>query len=259
MWVPTTFHAALLMTVLSTVCWGSFANTFKVTKNYRFELYYWDYGVGIFVISVVLAFTMGSYAGGTTAFLANLHAADGINLFYAALGGFIFNIANTLLVAGIEIVGLAIAFPVSIGIALVEGVVLSYALATARESAAAGGGDRDGGGGAGAGGQGVRRAADGRSGFATGRDRLRDFRVADGNFCAVCDAGDDARGDADAIYDSGFPDARGVRVLVLLQHDPDAEADYRDSGSDGRVFSIAGFVSRAGVAGRGDLGLRDGV
>ena len=128
MFVPTTFHAALLMTILSTVCWGSFANTFKVTKNYRFELYYWDYGFGIFLISVVLALTMGSFAGGSSAFVANLHTADGINLFYAALGGFIFNIANTLLVAGIEMVGLAIAFPVSIGIALVEGVVLSYAL-----------------------------------------------------------------------------------------------------------------------------------
>ena len=128
MFVPTTFAVALLMTVLSTVCWGSFANTFKGTRNYRFELYYWDYGLGIFLISVVLAFTMGSFAGGPTAFLANLHSADGINLFYAALGGFIFNIANVLLVAGIEIVGLAIAFPISIGIALVEGVVLSYAL-----------------------------------------------------------------------------------------------------------------------------------
>ncbi|MGD0443615.1 MAG: AcrB/AcrD/AcrF family protein [Edaphobacter sp.] len=128
MFVPTTFAVALLMTVLSTVCWGSFANTFKGTKNYRFELYYWDYGLGIFLIALVLAFTMGSFAGGPTAFLANLHSADGINLFYAALGGFIFNIANVLLVAGIEIVGLAIAFPISIGIALVEGVVLSYAL-----------------------------------------------------------------------------------------------------------------------------------
>ncbi len=128
MFVPTTFAAALLMTVLSTVCWGSFANTFKGTRNYRFELYYWDYGLGIFLISLVLAFTMGSFAGGPTAFLANVHSADGINLFYAALGGFIFNIANVLLVAGIEIVGLAIAFPISIGIALVEGVVLSYAL-----------------------------------------------------------------------------------------------------------------------------------
>lgn len=128
MFAPTTFHAALLMTITSTICWGSFANTFKGTKNYRFELYYWDYAFGIFLAALLLAFTLGSHGGGPTAFLANFHAADPINLFYAALGGFIFNIANTLLVAGIEIVGLAIAFPVSIGIALVEGVVLSYAL-----------------------------------------------------------------------------------------------------------------------------------
>jgi glucose uptake protein len=128
MFVPSTFAVALLMTVLSTICWGSFANTFKGTRNYRFELYYWDYGLGIFLISVVLALTMGSHAGGPTAFFANLHSADPLNLFYAALGGFIFNIANVLLIAGIEIVGLAIAFPISIGIALVEGVVMSYAL-----------------------------------------------------------------------------------------------------------------------------------
>src|ERR1700761_4022304 len=128
MFVPTTFAVALLMTILSTCCWGSFANTFKLTRNYRFDLYYWDYGLGIFLISLLLAFTMGSYAGGPTAFLANFHSADDLNLFYAGLGGFIFNIANVLLVAGIEIVGLAVAFPISIGIALVEGVVLSYAL-----------------------------------------------------------------------------------------------------------------------------------
>jgi len=126
--VPTTFAAALIMTILSTICWGSFANTFKVTKNYRFELYYWDYAAGIFLISLVLAFTMGSMRGGDTSFIANLHSAAPLNLAFAAIGGFIFNIANVLLIAGIEIVGLAIAFPISIGIALVEGVVLSYAL-----------------------------------------------------------------------------------------------------------------------------------
>ena len=128
MFVPTTFAAALLMTVLSTICWGSFANTFKLTKNYRFELYYWDYAAGIFIISIVLALTMGSASGGPTAFIANLRSAAGLNLLYAAIGGFIFNIANVLLIAGIEIVGLAVAFPISIGIALVEGVVLSYAI-----------------------------------------------------------------------------------------------------------------------------------
>ena len=128
MFVPSTFAVALLMTVLSTVCWGSFANTFKGTRNYRFELYYWDYALGIFGVAVALAFTMGSYKGGPTAFVANVRSADDLNLLYAAVGGFIFNIANVLLVAGIEIVGLAVAFPISIGIALVEGVVLSYAL-----------------------------------------------------------------------------------------------------------------------------------
>ena len=80
------------------------------------------------MIALALAFTMGSYKGGATAFLANVHSADDLNLLYAALGGFIFNIANVLLIAGIEIVGLSVAFPISIGIALVEGVVLSYAL-----------------------------------------------------------------------------------------------------------------------------------
>ncbi len=128
MFVPSTFAVALLMTVLSTICWGSFANTFKGTKNYRFELYYWDYALGIFLMALALAFTMGSYKGGPTAFVANVRSADDLNLLYAALGGFIFNIANVLLIAGIEMVGLAVAFPISIGLALVEGVVLSYAL-----------------------------------------------------------------------------------------------------------------------------------
>ena len=126
MFAPHTFLPALVMTVLSTICWGSFANTFKLTKNYRFELYYWDYAAGIFLISLVLAFTLGSISGGEQSFLANLHSAAPMNLLDAAIGGFIFNIANVLLIAGIEIVGLAIAFPISIGIALVEGVVLSY-------------------------------------------------------------------------------------------------------------------------------------
>jgi glucose uptake protein len=126
MFVPQAFATALLMTILSTICWGSFANTYKLTKNYRFELYYWDYAAGIFLISLVLAFTMGSTPGGDHSFMSNLSIAARGNLFYAALGGFIFNIANFLLIAGIGMVGLAIAFPISIGIALVEGVVLSY-------------------------------------------------------------------------------------------------------------------------------------
>ena len=126
MFVPNTYAAALMLTIFSTICWGSFANTAKGTKNYRFELYYWDYGLGIFLISVIYAFTLGSTDGGSTSFLPNLHQAANSSLLYAAVGGFVFNIANVLLIAAIEMVGLAIAFPLAIGIALVEGTVLSY-------------------------------------------------------------------------------------------------------------------------------------
>jgi glucose uptake protein len=126
MFVPPSFAIALLMVITSAVCWGSWANTYKGTKNYRFELFYWDYAVGIFVISLILAHTMGSLHNDSTSLVANVHSADWGNVGYALIAGAIFNIANLLLVAGIDMAGLAVAFPVSIGIALVVGVVLSY-------------------------------------------------------------------------------------------------------------------------------------
>jgi glucose uptake protein len=127
MFTPDTFAIALLMMVTTTVCWGSWANTFKLTRGYRFELFYWDYAIGIVLISLILALTMGS-TGGPDGFIDNVRNADTSNIALALVGGFIFNIANLLLVAAIDLAGLAVAFPVAIGIALVEGVVLSYAL-----------------------------------------------------------------------------------------------------------------------------------
>src|SRR5262249_38924233 len=116
------------MTITSTLCWGSWANTYKLTRGYRFELFYWDYAIGIFVVSLVWALTLGSAGGAGEQFAQNVVSADGVNIFWALIGGFIFNVANLLLVAGIDMAGLAIAFPLAIGIALVVGVVLSYAL-----------------------------------------------------------------------------------------------------------------------------------
>ena len=103
---------ALIMMITSTICWGSWANTYKFLPGYRFELFYWDYAIGIFLTSLLFAVPHG---------LAGVSIA-------AIIGGVIFNLANLLLVAAIELAGLAVAFPIAIGIALVEGVVLSYAL-----------------------------------------------------------------------------------------------------------------------------------
>jgi len=112
--------------VISAICWGSWANTFKGTRKYRFELFYWDYILGVVVIALVLAFTLGSERSDGTAFLPNVRSADLGNIICALAGGVIFNVANLLLVAGIEMAGLAIAFPVAIGIALAVGVIMSY-------------------------------------------------------------------------------------------------------------------------------------
>ncbi len=128
MWAPATFGAALVMTIFSAVFWGSWANTYKGTRNYPFELFYWDYILGVVICALGFALTLGSSGAVGEPFLANLQAGDGSNIVSALIGGFIFNIANLLLVAGIAIAGLAIAFPIAIGIAVVEGVVLSYLL-----------------------------------------------------------------------------------------------------------------------------------
>ena len=127
MFTPPSLSVALLMMITSAVCWGSWANTYKGVKNYRFELFYWDYAIGIFLISLILGHTMGSTNHDASSLIQNIHAANANDAILAMVGGAIFNLANLLLVAAIDMAGLAIAFPVSIGIALVVGVITSYA------------------------------------------------------------------------------------------------------------------------------------
>jgi len=128
MYTPHSLGVALFMMITSAICWGSWANTYKGVKNYRFELFYWDYAIGIFLISLILGHTMGMTSNDSSNMINNIHAADLKSVLSTMVGGAIFNLANLLLVAAIDMAGLAIAFPVSIGIALVVGTVLSYAL-----------------------------------------------------------------------------------------------------------------------------------
>jgi len=102
---PSSLSVALLMMITSAVCWGSWANTYKGVKGYRFELFYWDYAAGIFLVSVALAFTMGSAGHDASSFLNNVRAADPANIGDALLGGALFNLANLLLVAAIDMAG----------------------------------------------------------------------------------------------------------------------------------------------------------
>ena len=115
------------MCFITMLCWGSWANTQKLaTKEWRFQLFYWDYAIGVLLLSLILAFTLGSHGAGGRGFLADLQQADGKWLGSAFLGGVIFNLANILLVAAIDVAGMAVAFPVGIGLALCLGVITTF-------------------------------------------------------------------------------------------------------------------------------------
>ena len=130
MFQPDSYAIALVMMVTTMICWGSWANMMKLVPNWPFQLFYWDYVLGVLLVSLLLGLTLGS-TGGPAAMIANLRQADMTSILYALAGGAVFNIANLLLVAAISIAGLAVAFPVGIGLALVVGVLLNYAIAPA--------------------------------------------------------------------------------------------------------------------------------
>ena len=127
MFILQSYSSAVLFCVITMICWGSWANTQKFSsKDWRFELYYWDYGFGVFLSAILLAFTLGSSGAEGRSFLADIAQADASNIQSALLGGLLFDVANILLVAAIGIAGMAVAFPVGIGLALVVGVVTNY-------------------------------------------------------------------------------------------------------------------------------------
>ncbi|MES2212262.1 MAG: GRP family sugar transporter [Pseudomonadota bacterium] len=127
MYVPHDYLTATILMFVTMVCWGSWANTQKLTQHGRFELFYWDYTIGLVLGSLILGFTLGNqHSGEGLMLLADFNQAR-LDAFWDAFGsGVLFNLANVFLVAGIALVGMAVAFPVAIGMALIIGTLLSY-------------------------------------------------------------------------------------------------------------------------------------
>jgi glucose uptake protein len=127
MFILDSYALAVVFCIITMLCWGSWANTQKmVAGTWRFELYYWDYAAGILIFSIISALTLGSSGDVGRGFMADLAQADASNLWSAFIGGAVFNLSNILVVAAISIAGMAVAFPVGIGLALVLGVIVNY-------------------------------------------------------------------------------------------------------------------------------------
>ncbi len=127
MFIVHDYSLAVVFCFITMLCWGSWANTQKLAeKSWRFELFYWDYVIGILIFSIISALTLGSTGTQGRSFIDDLKQADSNNIISAFIGGIIFNAANILFSAAIAIAGMAVAFPIAIGLALVLGVIVNF-------------------------------------------------------------------------------------------------------------------------------------
>ncbi|MES1262529.1 MAG: hypothetical protein ABUS49_12410 [Acidobacteriota bacterium] len=126
--LPGSYIFTLALLILSMLCWGSWANTFKLSGKWRFELFYFDFAFGAFIAALIAALTFGSLGWDGFSFFDDIRNAGKRQDLFAFMAGAVFNLANMLLVAAVSLAGMSVAFPIGIGLALVIGVVWSYAL-----------------------------------------------------------------------------------------------------------------------------------
>lgn len=127
MFIVTNYGFAVLLCFITMLCWGSWGNTQKLAgKTWRYELFYWDYVIGVLILSLVAAFTLGSIGENGRSFISDIKQVETGYFISALVGGAIFNLSNILLSASVSIAGLAVAFPLGVGLALVLGVFINY-------------------------------------------------------------------------------------------------------------------------------------
>lgn len=127
MFIVNSYALAVLFCFITMMCWGSWGNTQKLaSKSWRYELFYWDYVIGMVLFTLVIGFTMGSFGPEGRSFVPDLAQADARGIGSVVLGGVIFNASNILLSASVAMAGLSVAFPLGVGLALVLGVIINY-------------------------------------------------------------------------------------------------------------------------------------
>ena len=127
MFIVANYSLAVLFCFITMLCWGSWGNTQKMAaKNWRYELFYWDYVIGMVLFALLIAFTMGSCGTEGRPFLEDIAQVSAKNIGGIVLGGVIFNASNILLSASTSIAGMAVAFPLGVGISMVLGTIVNY-------------------------------------------------------------------------------------------------------------------------------------
>jgi glucose uptake protein len=121
--MPTSILALLFISLL---CLGSWITTFKLAgKRWRFEFFSLDFALGAVLLSLIAALTVGNTA-------ADLPFSDRVLLSSKTAqalvfsAGFIFGLANLLLLGAVSLLGIAGAFPISIGLGVIVYALLNF-------------------------------------------------------------------------------------------------------------------------------------
>src|SRR5262245_47973233 len=127
MLIVESYGLAVVLCLVTMLCWGSWANTQTLASgDWPFQLFYWDYAIGVVLFALILGHTAGSMGDAGRPLRVDLHQAANGPALSAFVGGVVFNLSNILLVAAIDIAGMAVAFPIGVGLALVLGVITNY-------------------------------------------------------------------------------------------------------------------------------------
>lgn len=127
MFIVHSYLLAVVFCFITMLCWGSWGNTQKLAgKTWRYELFYWDYVIGMVLFALMLGLTMGSIGEQGRPFVEDLMQANGRGVLSVLVGGVIFNASNILLSASVSLAGMSVAFPLGVGLALVLGVIINY-------------------------------------------------------------------------------------------------------------------------------------
>ena len=127
MFIANSQFLAVILCFITMLCWGSWGNTQKMAaKSWRYELFYWDYVIGMVLFSLILAFTLGSFGAEGRHFIDDLAQADINSIAWVLLGAVVFNVSNILLSASTSKAGMSVAFPLGVGLSLVLGVIINY-------------------------------------------------------------------------------------------------------------------------------------
>ena len=123
--LPQTYSYVLALMILSVICLGSWASTFKMAGKWRFELFYFDFAIGLMIAAVIYALTFGNLGFDGFTFLDDLQHAGKRQWMFSFLAGLIFNLANMLLVGAVSVAGLSVSFPITVAIAVLVGTGIS--------------------------------------------------------------------------------------------------------------------------------------